>query len=163
VLFRPDDLAADSESAAFEAACYLGGMNAGVPNVSHVSRKQLICFDPIYLIVVLNRSGLSDCSKPGPFAPHRIVFGTVGLISNHQHRSSGREKPRNIFCRGSVAAEYTMLPTQPEVSKPRNRLCGWFRRNVIRGVVLIAEQELINLGFIESGKVQIEINPFQFF
>ena len=112
MLLHPDDLGPDLESAGLQAQRHLGGMNAGMPDVGDVARKQRPSLRPIDPIVVGDLAALA-----GPrvetrlLAPLRFEINAIRGIGHHEKR-------------GLLPASSRVVASLAVASPHNTRCCG---------------------------------------
>src|SRR5450755_3826458 len=80
-----------------------------------------------------------------PIAPLGIEFNSVRRVGDHHGRSQRASQARHSVRGGSVAAQNSVLPTEPEITKLRSRLIRNWRNGIGSFVKLGAGKELIDL------------------
>ena len=136
VLFDPDDLRAHPKSDLFQTRCNFAGMDAGMPDISDVSREEFIRSGPIHLVIVAHHADLSLLTQARTLPPLRIVLHAIRGIGHQQNRHRSSKKPADVLLRRSIPADHPMLTAEPEIT----RLCYGFAqrdRNLFLGWLLV--------------------------
>src|SRR4029453_18323727 len=82
--FSPNDLIADFESRDVQTCSKFSREPAGVPEITHVARKETVCLRPIDAVIVRNFAGAVAVVETGFMPPLRIVFDAVRRIGDHE-------------------------------------------------------------------------------
>ena len=64
----------------------------------------------------------------GLIAPGRIVVHQIGRVAYKEMGLGAGQQTLHVRGAGGVAAEKTMPPQTPQITRPRHRHGGWFRR-----------------------------------
>jgi hypothetical protein len=120
VLLDPDDLRSDFESAGFEPARNLAGVNARVSEVYDVTGKQRPGRRPLDPIVVGDLAALTRPRvETGLLAPLRFELDAIRRIGHHENRRLlFRQQARRILGGCGVAAQEAMLSTFARLQEP---------------------------------------------
>ena len=110
------------------------------------------------------RLGWPAAVEPGPVAPLRIEFDSVGRVRHHQQRPTRTEQPRDPIGFGRISTPHPMwLPTaaaQPQIPRTGD---GIFRqrRSHFLALLLREREEVIDLMLVETCQAEIDIRRAQ--
>jgi hypothetical protein len=131
VLLDPDDLSAQLEPAPSQVGGDDVAVQSSVPDIGDIPGEQLIGLTPVGAIVV-EHLALRELAGAEVLAraPGRFVADSIRRIGDHQVRLRGRQHGRDVGHAGAVAAANPVVPQQPYVAEPRDRLIGYLRNAV---------------------------------
>ena len=128
----PDDLATNVKADSKQGGFHLAGVQASVPDICNITRKQRPSLTPIRVIVIEDLAeSLSGAADPSLTPPSGIVADAVGRVGDHQVRLDAAEHALDVRGDRAVAAEEAVPSEQPQIARLRHRMLG-HRRRVVR-------------------------------
>jgi hypothetical protein len=148
MLFPPDDLRPNLKPQVAKTGRQLCGVNAGVPDISHIAGKQAQRRGPIHAVIVGYFPQGVPPSSIYLHSPTGVVGDAVGWIGHQQKRlgRSTQARHRVWLCR--VGAENPMRSTHPQITLFGDRIFRPVGHDILVRVRLVQEQ-LVNLTGVE--------------
>ena len=165
MLFGPDQLGPQLQSAGGEIGGHDIAVQSTVPDISDIAREQCIGLTPVGAIIVEHRA-LREIAGADAAArsPGGVVTDAIRRIGDHQMRLGTGQHLRHIRGAGAIAATHPMRSQQPHIAEPGDRVLRRLRDAV--GIRQTARsqpgQERFELVRTEADQTEVEAGKLQF-